>query len=329
MADQSTFVKRKKRRKAAWIIFSIGFTGCTILGILAFLGRYSGNFTILMNQNDESQLTLFTQFTNPNTGAAADATDKTTFLRCGGLTNAFNYSCDSLPDDAELDSNAGGDADAKGLASLSSQSFVDPETGQTASKQLFLVYTFFVKNVSSANADYSVQMNADFIEPTNGANSLESYTRVRVFENVMTNDKTTETHNMTTYAEAATTPFLDSDLKSRDQECIGYFTQDDTNNVRTPKAKRAENNGFCTNFFSQTTVFSTRFTTAFAKTYPSGLPSGYSVRYTVVMWMEGDDPECKAPSPVGASMTFSMGFQAEKKGVTASSSSGESTSSAS
>lgn len=290
MTTQEKYAKRKKRKKAAWIVLGISTVVCTSLGIIAFLGRVSGQYTIQLATEEKNDLTLFTTYQKNNDGLP-DPTDATTYLSAKGLTNGTTYSADSLPDDAELDSSVGGAKNGTRDVTLTD--------GSVVTKDTYLCYTFYVKNVASQVSSFAVQMNFNFTDPTNIAPSLYSFVRVRLFENLVTGS--TETHNMSTYAATSTDSFLKADGTTESRECIGAHKYYSDTHVKDPStAKKAENQAFATEFVSDSVVFS--------KTYYD-LAKGDSVRYTTVIWLEGDDPDCKGSSPENATMTFSMGFQ--------------------
>lgn len=281
MAVNEKYYKRKKQKKIAWIVFGATLTGCVSLSILAFLGRYSGNFTIQMAQESKTQFTLYTQY-NAATGGSADPTDATSYLKAVGLQNAMAITADSLPADDDVDNAIGG-------AKNGTRSIVDANNN-TFTKDTYLGFTFFVQNISGIKASFDVQMNAQFTLPSNDAPSLEDIIRVRVFENLVNADGTLS-HGMATYAYSTKNPTTSSDGTVDHREKItGDFVP-----------AKAENQGYAKEFYSDTTVFSSTYL---------DLTSLSSVRYTVLIWIEGNDPDCKGAQPQDASLTFSMGFQA-------------------
>jgi|LAHS01.1.fsa_nt_gb hypothetical protein len=270
--------QRKKRRRIAWIVFGISGTGVAILTIIAFIGQISGNFTIKLNQ-EEAHL-----------GLSADDgfTNQTTYLTAAGLPNGYQWSADDLPDSEVADSNTGGDKSAD----------IKDETGKVLYQKYFGM-TFFMKNFAPQTAAFHVSLNIDdYTTPSNQATSLLESLRVRVYENIFTG--TTETHNCETYALTAAQKnwFTLADGTTETRECIGKkVTADD--GTRTPAAKKDINNGFATNFESNQTVFGRDYNT---------MKSEMILRYSVQMWIEGDDPEAQGIQPIGSSITLSMHF---------------------
>jgi hypothetical protein len=276
-ANDSTqpYVKRRKRKIIAWIAFGVGAVGCAVFAIIAFLGQVSGNFSITLNQVDQVKLGMSTEsgFTDP--------ASETSYLRAVGLTSASAISADIMPEDSELDSNVGG-----------------PKNGPN-----YLVYTFFIKNTSTAKVSYNVSLNIDsYKNPKNQAVSLLAILRMRVYENLVNADSTL-THSMKTYGQAATAPFTKSDgtIEYRDPISLCTKYSDGTKVLPTTLEgnMKAENVGWCDPFESNTVAYDRIYT---------DLPSQDVVRYTVVVWLEGNDPDCIGDEPVGASVTFSMHF---------------------
>lgn len=270
--------QRKKRRRIAWIVFGISGTGVAILAIIAFLGQISGNFTVKLNQ-EEAHLGLSSDdgFTN-----------QTTYLTAKGLPYGYQYSCDKLSDSEVADSNAGGDKSKD----------VTDEKGNTLYQEYFGM-TFFMKNFAEETAAFHVSMNIDdYTTPSNQATSLLESLRVRVYENIFTG--TTETHSCETYGLQASQSnwFTLPDGTTETRECIGKkVTASD--GTRTPDAAKDINNGFCTNFESTKIVFGRDF---------NAMTSKMILRYSIQMWIEGDDPEAQGVQPIGSSVTLSMHF---------------------
>jgi len=276
MAENNTtqpYVKRKRRKKFAWICFSVGLVGCTVLGILAFLGQTSGNFSIKLNEADAVKLTM----SQDSTFSA-----ETSYLRATGLVSASTIAADILPEDTSLDSNDGGSKNGPN----------------------YLCYTFFIKNNSTDKVSYNVEFDIDnYRNPVNQAVSLLAILRMRVFENIMTSGA--ETHAMTTFAKSSTTPFTKSDGTVESREPISLCTVNSDGSKVFPTTlsgnMKAENIGYAEMFKSNTICYD--------RIYENLQPQNV-VRYTAVVWLEGNDPDCIGAEPVGASVTFSMHFAA-------------------
>src|SRR5574344_43915 len=267
------YVKRRKRKIVAWFFFGIGGTGCLILGILAFLGQVSGNFSLKLNESDQNKLAMAT---------VSNFSDESSYLRAQGLTSADVIAADVLPDDAEIDSDVGGSKNGPN----------------------YLAYTFYIKNTSTEKVSYNVSVNIDdYKSPTNQAVSLIAILRMRVYENLVVGD--TITHSMTTYAKASSTPFTKDDgtVEDRDPISLGTVLSNGKKILPTEISgnMKAENVGFAEPFAS---------TSVACERLYSDLPTQGIVRYTVVTWLEGNDPDCIGKEPLNSSVTFSMHFSA-------------------
>ena len=158
------YVKRRKRKIVAWFFFGVGGTGCLALGILAFLGQVSGNFSISLKESDQTKLAMATE---------SNFSDESSYLRAQGLTSADVIAADILPDDSEIDSDVGGSKNGPN----------------------YLAYTFYIKNTTTEKVSYNVSVNIDnYKSPSNQAVSLIAILRMRVYENAMVGD--TLTHSM-------------------------------------------------------------------------------------------------------------------------------------
>jgi hypothetical protein len=281
--SSESYAKRKKRRKIALICCAIGTMGCVALGIIAFLGDYSGTFTVRLDPQGKLTLSLDNDFAN-----------KTSYLKASGLENAYAWMADLVPSEGEVDNDTGGQKNG----------FKADKQGNYA-YDTYLGYTFFVRNVSDDGVSYSLDFDiTDYRNPTNIAVSLMDILRVRVYENLIADDGTSA-HLCTTYARATNTPFEKDDGTVETREPVSAFNtvQGANGPVRVPdaEAKYPENRGFADQFDSNNTVFVSDH---------NGLAPGGTVRYTVLMWLEGNDPDCKGAEPQNASVTFAMNFSA-------------------
>jgi hypothetical protein len=294
MATQEDYVKRKRKKRIAWIFTVTGFIGCTIIAVMAFLGKQSGQFTIQLGTG-KTQLTMST---NPTFGGGSGSSDAsgsgnagTTYLAATGLDSSTVNTAGALPNDDLIDNSDGG-----------SHNRSDPATGT------YFAYTFFLKNDSTDFVSYSVSMSIDdYKNPENEATSLLDIMRVRLYENLHTSS-TSYTHAETTYAMQSTIEWKMADgsliegaEKTQKEPIARYGTDKVTiDGLADFSANdREENKGFADPFASNVLVFDRMHT---------NLPIGAIVRYTVVMWLEGYDVNCKGHQPKNASITLSMHF---------------------
>jgi hypothetical protein len=267
------YVQKKKRKKIAWILFGVGGTGCLMLAIIAFLGQISGNFSIKLKEQDNAKLAMATE---------TSFSDQTSYLRADGLTSADCMTADILPDDAVLDSDAGGSKNGEN----------------------YFAYTFYIKNTSADKVSYNVAVNIDnYRNPSNQAVSLIAILRLRVYENLVTTPETI-THSMSTYAKGSSAPFTKSDGTTELREPIAIHNKLSDGTIVFPEPSgnmKAENLAFAEMFKSDAVAYDQ----VYANLQPTSV-----VRYTVVLWLEGTDEDCVGKEPENSSVTFSMHFSA-------------------
>ena len=172
------YVRKRKRRRRVAIVGGISAMVVTTLGIVAFLGRYSGTFTVSLESKDV-QLTLSTQ---------SNFETRSSFLRVKDVPSFQEYTyCDFRKiGDSVIDSE---------------ETTVDLGLNAKGDALDFFKYTFFVKNVGTNPAKYDISLN--ILENVAGKDgrSLEDTVRVSVFDN----------GNKTVYAKRASTPHMDGD----------------------------------------------------------------------------------------------------------------------
>lgn len=286
------YAKRRRRKIIAWVSFGVSAVGIGVFAIIAFLGRYSGNFTIRLD-NAKNALTMGTTLDESN-----NVTDQTTLLLAQGLTGASAMQADSLLADEELDSSVGGSKN-NGVGvndNYGSSATSGSESLSSKNSYTYFAYTFFLKNTSSEVINFSLSLTLDdpFTSTVGGSFSQSdkemvlNILRVRFFENTVTSF--TQTHNEVTYAKASTRAVTSTDGPG--EEYISNPTQS--------KISREYNKGRATSFESDDYVFED--TTKSMAPYEAR-------RYTLVMWLEGwdHDTDGKQP-PQGASITFSLNF---------------------
>jgi hypothetical protein len=278
--SNEAYVKRRKRKRVALVVLAVSSVGVFTLGLVSFLGEYSGNFTVKMD-NKRADLTM---------GVDPDFNRKTTYLKGSGLENAYSLQADDLPAAEKLDTEPFG---AK-LGTRTSTTHPD------FTYDTYMAYTFLVKNVSDEATSFSVEFDVDqYNNPTNNAVALQDIARVRIYENLVTSAG--ETHQCNTYARKSSTPFTTSDGTLETRECISAWDYGADGVVRVPSSTlREENRGFATEFVTDNIICNYDYL---------GLESQAILRYTVCVWLEGWDPDCKGAPPDNASMTFSMHFE--------------------
>lgn len=241
-------VKRRRRRKIAAIFAIVGAIGTTVLGIVAFLGRQVGTFTINL-KNDGVALSMDTHktFDNPTSYLSAAGFDK--------ISGPYNYSWFVTPDpethirlrdrlhSEDTDYTLGRDSNENGIR--------------------FFKYTFYIKNTGALHAGFDMNINLnENLAPKNGAQPLDQYLRIMVFE---------DDNDPVIYAHYSLTLDPGPDFDYRE-----YVT----------KGPEAEQDG---NYFGKAELF--RSETVLVSLRNTLEPDQIRM-YTLVFWLEGDDPEC-------------------------------------
>ena len=254
MVNQRLIKKRRKKRRII-ITTSISAILVTAFIIIAFLSNYVGNFTISLIDY-ETRLALST---------SPDMDGSTTHLKVDGFSNAVPYSVDDI-DRAEeqniLDTNTGGS---------------NNETLTIANEvevSLYFSYTFFVTNVGDGPCYYYYGL--DITDEDSGSNDvfISDALRFRIFQNKYDPDETEETlsHESIDYTKKNDDSSSDEDLNPDTAEYLA-------------KCEADNENGDLEYFNDDSTII--LLDDASTKLWPDEV-----IRYTILMWIEGDDPDC-------------------------------------
>ncbi|MCR4562819.1 MAG: hypothetical protein K5694_06435 [Bacilli bacterium] len=278
------YIKRKKRRRIAWIAFAIGTSGCVALGIIAFLGRTSGMYTIQMKKARQ-ELVM---------SDISDFSHETTFLAGNGLTEAASYTADLITrNQSNIDAGDGS------------------HNGNENGVDNYLAYTFYVKNKSLQTVDFSVNLSIDNFGNSNGeTSSIIDVLRVRWYANYENYDPSNVTHDNVTYALRAKTPWTLTSGETVEAEPISQYYQVDKasrmidldyeyGSIYT-KCQYEENRKFTTPFVSENMVFDNLY---------ERFPAQAVMRFTTVIWIEGYDAQCEGYEPKGSYVTMSLNLQ--------------------
>ncbi len=262
---------RKRRRIAGIVSASSAFAIATFV-VISYLGTNVGRYTVELEQNRAS-LTIATD---------ENFTKKTSLLRATNLDAARAESVDYLPEHEILDAE-------HGQGSHNGDVFDDDGVLLYST---YFAYTFFLKNQGDAPVDFSASLslnqNQNIIA---GAIPIEEYIRVRLYENVVGE---TVTHNYRTFAKTTNYTIYDNYNNRVNGECIGNGL---SVAPYTCSASKPENSQRAEVFQTSSDIVDYTFTDL----YPEIV-----IRYTIVIWLEGDDPDCTYLPPTGASLEFGM-----------------------
>ncbi len=263
------YVKKRKRKKLAGILTAVASAGIGMFVLVAFLGKYTGTFTVALNTGSV-KLSLYktSQFEDP-----------TSYIKIDTLPPFDLETYERLPSSENIDN------DKHGVDyGVEKDSF-----GNEVMK--YFKYTFFIKNDGSIPANYEVKVNITKNEPAisdrYGIRYLDQILRVMVYQN----DPTIDEHKYTVYAKKSETPNQTGYGDTTYKEYLSYGFDSATN----PFPAFAEP-------FESPEVVATI-------PDPTFLP-GESKRYTIVAWLEGNDPQAQGEAPEGANLKLGVTINA-------------------
>lgn len=269
MAIETVYVAKRKRRLAAKLVAMITSITLVTFVIIAYLGSTVGRYTISLEQ-DRIQMTM-----SPDGGFSRP----TTLLRATNLTKAYPISVDSLPSHDVLDA---GEGSHNGVRRDEYGNFVS---------DIYFAYTFYVKNLSEIPVDYGVHLKLKTSASTIiDAVPVAEYVRIRFYENRVIDGITT--HNYTNYAKRTNLVVYNDNDEQEFRECVSITNLDKTCSAGNPENSVRASEFYALDSIAQYTYYQ--------------LPSQEVMRYTIVIWLEGNDPDCYGVTPQGASMEFSM-----------------------
>ena len=275
------YVKKRIRRRIAGLVAGIGSTGVAALSIIAFLGRYTGTFTVSVN-NGEIALSLSTESTFK---------DPQSLLKVNEAYPYEEFTYSAFPEDAEIDDET-----------WPNYSPARKKADGTIESVNYFKYTFYVKNVGNSVASFNMAFNVTENVLSEDGRSLLDTLRVMVYKNPLESEK----HEYEIYAKRAAYvhEYYDEngDLRDTYQEFVNFY----------PLGKgipKVTEHPLATNFVSDSVIANMRV---------SGFAIRAIERYTVVLWLEGEDPQSyqlsdemeKLQAPVGASIKLGVEINA-------------------
>jgi len=268
-------VKKRRRRKIAAVVALFSAIGVSSLVITSFLGRTTGTFTVAV-KNSSVSLSL---------SKTDDFKDAKSYLRIEKLLPLRETTFDNLPADDELD-NQDNDYTYGTVY----------DNDQNPDSLRFIKYTFYVRNMGTTPATYNLSINLGDREKAKDGSSrtLDDTLRVMVYEN---NGLDKTSHDKKIYAKEAASNNFDTDGNKVRNEFIstypsGYNQEDDEHK-------------FAELFLPGTSII---------KYTQGNFQKGDMKRYTLVVWLEGFDPEsdAKDEEPIGASLKLGVDIDAHE-----------------
>ena len=177
------YVRKRKRRRVAIIVGGVSTIVVTSLGIIAFLGRFVGTFTVSLETRNVD-LTL---------SEKSDFSNQSSFLRVNNVSSfqEFTYSDFDKYGDSVIDSEES-----------SYELGANPVRSESDEKTLnFFKYTFFVKNVGREPAIYDFSLNILENVQSKDGRSLDNTMRVMMYED----------GEKSVYAKPENTPHIDDE----------------------------------------------------------------------------------------------------------------------
>lgn len=271
------YAKKYRKKLITNIVLITSLVAITGLVIISYIGNLVGNYTIRIDRGTQYlSMADNVEFNNP-----------TSRLRAEMLKGTYPITVDYLPSDEEIESQDG-----------SHNGMVDE-----INNGRYLAYTFYIRNVGGRAFEYSNSISVEELyQPIdNQGYGLDEILRVRVYENPVEylEDGTIKTtHNSTTYAKA-TRHVVDNEgsIPDDSRECVGRY-EDDSYQVCA-----GNNNYRAQQFYSEDMIVYQE---------EKVLHPNETIRYTIVMWLEGNDPECSGNLPGSSSITLGMKFSVDE-----------------
>jgi hypothetical protein len=272
------YIIKKRLRLAAAICSVICLIFVGTYTAISFIGQKLGNYTITAKGDKrEISMSVDKAFTSP-----------TTFLKANSLSSLYLIYADDLPVVNEID-NSTLSGDHSG-----SRTKLDDNGNVTKVEDLYFAYTFYVKNIGSAAVNVANLLKLEEVKrPSNVATSILEYVRIRTFENLVVDGKE-DTHSVNTYAKRTNKTTTENQGKELICDSTGYGLTEPSQEV---------NRGYATEFYSDDYVYNTTKT-------PTEMAINSIYRYTVIMWLEGSDPDAIGVEPEGSALRFALTLEA-------------------
>ena len=246
------YVKKRRRRRAAALVSLVTGISITALVIISFLGSKVGAFSVsIKNSSVKLSLSEKESFDNP-----------TSYLRLTGLQSFEEFHYRDLPSDDVIDNEMTPYNDANALGF---------DNKGNAECMYYLKYTFYVKNSGNTTARYNLSINLLERSKSNDGTErmIDDTLRVMVYENTPGEARA----EPKVYAkEAAGNNYLKNGEITR-REFIGYNSIGSYESDENPLA------------------YTFKTPDVICEYDVSNFTKDSIKRYTVVLWLEGEDPQ--------------------------------------
>ena len=262
----SEFVRKSKRRKVVAVITGISSITVAVLIIISFLGKYVGTFTVKL-ENGSIKLALQEYTGNGETEDPLEEdnySELSTFLRVNALPRMHETTYSHLQflgDDQINNGSTGWDLGAN----------YDNEGTMTSID--FFKFTFYVRNLGNSSANYSVNLRITESRPSDDGRYLEDTLRVMLYENY----RESTDNQKRIFAKKSATSHIDENGEVSFNEAISYDEE-------YAAKKHLPFYGYAEEFESSTMITSYKV---------ENFLGGEVMKYTLVYWLEGYDPQSK------------------------------------
>ena len=272
------YVKKRRRRKIAAFVSLFAGIGITSLVIVSFLGRTVGTFSVSIS-NSSVKLSLSDKL---------DFKEPTSYLRCDQLLKFREYSFTRF---GGLDGVSW--LDDENVTYDDEKAYTYDEITGKPDALYYFKYTFYVRNMGSSIAQYSMSVNISDNRKSNDetGRTLDDTLRVMVFENDAKSDK----HEYKVFAKDSHVPNYDIDGNPARREFV----------ILPPEYNKQGGN-------YETTEYPLAKKFSDAKYVVKDFAKGDIRRYTIVIWLEGDDPDADPTDepPEGATVKLGVDIAA-------------------
>ena len=273
----------KKRKRKIWVAIGTGISSIVVavLCIVSFLGRFVGTFTVNLDTGDV-KLALF--------GSKEDSDQEinpSSYMRVSELPSFHEITYSRFNNIHDLVDTAKSDY------LVGAVRVVDKEGKEKIDSLNYFKYTFYVKNYGEIPASYRMRVNIIDSKPSTDGRYLDDTMRVMIYEN----SSESEHKIQNVYAKRSQT-------QRQTDPITGETTFKEA--ISVPEYEATESNpfyGYAEEFESNEVI-----TTILVNNFEVG----ESRRYTVVMWLEGEDPQSNnyKKAPVGAKIKLGVEINA-------------------
>ena len=271
-----SYVKKRRRKKIAALVSLFTAVGITSLVIISFLGRTVGTFSVKLT-NSDVKLSLSEKISFK---------DATSYLHFDSVPTLRETSFVNLPSHDYLDN--------EDTPVMNDETVIKNEKGEIESIY-FIKYTFYIRNVGNSIARYNLSINiTDSQKSNDGTNRyVDDTLRIMVYEN---DPAVAGSHDFKVFAKESDQYNYDKDNNRTMREFVSIIPSDH---------KEDPDNGYI--------LADSFISSSIAARYEVGNFAKNDVkRYTLVVWLEGEDPDTDNSDepPEGATLKLGVDIAA-------------------